>query len=1275
MMSSMEDNWSKLSLSDRAAFIRSGVKSGLRNLKDIRDAYNRATALPEVVVTPDQQYNQFVNTLPPNQRYGNEDFNTYRYWELNDKPADFEEAKRRGMYKLDKKDGLYHAGSVAYDKENDVYEFMKSPDHPTVDMELMQYWNSPEQAQFREEWGLDMDSNPYRYVRRSSTGKRLYADGGDFLRNYQWLTMPPTERKYNDYSTGMPVEAGDKVWADAQGNLVTSETPNALADYAAQYKPDASFMGPMLNQVNIVGTANPNRPMPAQPDAFEERYRTLLNAPIAANVDTDNTFKEQAQWQHEQSREKHDMDVRAADKVANRLTPGFGTFVAAPVAATLAPILGYEAIAAAPALYGWLTGTAAGQGLVTSTLGGEAVEGLSRLAGYNGFGDMMTKNAGWGNEFGWSFANPGYLLSPGRAAVGTASRVAADALGNVKIASPLMDSLKATMGDYSRSMFGIDTNVLANNLSTIAHNYELLPDVAARYGRGWKNNLKKKYKRLSEELPIYNNWQDPYRSLEEEIEIPGTGIIKMTGEATHPAHRGILEFSPEVGSSFPIEGGGQLTASAGVPPSLRLVNPAYTLYTLGEDSSRTGARDGTKLLTVRNYMGDTEETVPTINIFSINPDAFGTSLYGGKTFKFNMDASSGTPQLDGSLYPLRVSRDSKYAPQGFSLLTNDLSNFYMDTEQAMKGNILEEGSPVRNAARAYIEDLEGRIGDLGTVEGSYRAVAQGLPHSPNDVEILVPESKVGELSKRLNVTRTEPKHNGFGFDVYSDEFSHLPSGKAEFEVLKNGTKGKAVGKNAWQLYEYLYPEEARALSEKYVESVGKKKYVKGMEYTQQELPMTAEELFDAYRNSDLADIKFLVDTVGAKRNKYIERRLHFLLEGDPKIYREAFIRKLKSVLPDAKTLEEQGIHIDYTDVKANKALLDRLKIDPKYASNPEVMQNIIEHYVATKTIGRRGISYINDGTYASFKAMSPQQRMQASRLQNVNAGGGNGSGGGVNMTTTSGVTGEMSQPAFKRELEMVKQFPLTFHPEKIKTAEDVINQLDRFSNIPQDINRKIDQANHLGGEEIIQKIAEENDLPIFLGDIYSTESGQYLGGLDREGIDTSFRFTADDPTLAFEPPGDFLSLSDMNKPNDFKLGEEYVDKKFRPYMEDFYSYLDTRGDRLRQKLELRDKAGRAHHAYTTLTEGLSNLGKIAGLSAAAVGGIYGLVSGLNALTTPDFAELIRATDGNAADLNYIRDLAREDGYDLSLEDIKKLHDEGFSNGYLKHFLKARKIKE
>lgn len=124
--------------------------------------------LPTVIVTPDYEYNQYLGILPTNQRLTDEsEYRLYRYWELNGKPKNFKEAVHRGMFKFDKKDNLWHAGSVAWNDSIKGYEFMKPKTHPTVNKELELY-NSDERAKFRQLFKLEDNPNLdyYRYLPR-----------------------------------------------------------------------------------------------------------------------------------------------------------------------------------------------------------------------------------------------------------------------------------------------------------------------------------------------------------------------------------------------------------------------------------------------------------------------------------------------------------------------------------------------------------------------------------------------------------------------------------------------------------------------------------------------------------------------------------------------------------------------------------------------------------------------------------------------------------------------------------------------------------------------------------------------------------------------------------------------------------------------------------------------------------------------------------------------------------------------------------------------------
>ena len=54
---------------------------------------------------------------------------------------------------------------TAYPNEQGDYEFLKSKNHPTLNMELDWYY-SPEADKFRENYILDMSGDFYKYVRK-----------------------------------------------------------------------------------------------------------------------------------------------------------------------------------------------------------------------------------------------------------------------------------------------------------------------------------------------------------------------------------------------------------------------------------------------------------------------------------------------------------------------------------------------------------------------------------------------------------------------------------------------------------------------------------------------------------------------------------------------------------------------------------------------------------------------------------------------------------------------------------------------------------------------------------------------------------------------------------------------------------------------------------------------------------------------------------------------------------------------------------------------------
>jgi hypothetical protein len=122
---------------------------------------NKKVAKPK-----ENEYETFLSILPENLRNEDPEYNMYRYWELNGKPTSWFDALNNGMFTKEK-DGFWHSNTVAYNKDVDEYEFMKSPKHPTINKEL-EWYNSPDGYEFAKEYELikPEDGSNYKYIKR-----------------------------------------------------------------------------------------------------------------------------------------------------------------------------------------------------------------------------------------------------------------------------------------------------------------------------------------------------------------------------------------------------------------------------------------------------------------------------------------------------------------------------------------------------------------------------------------------------------------------------------------------------------------------------------------------------------------------------------------------------------------------------------------------------------------------------------------------------------------------------------------------------------------------------------------------------------------------------------------------------------------------------------------------------------------------------------------------------------------------------------------------------
>lgn len=203
-------NGNKYALQLQGDYDQSAVRVGRRGLKieSVAKAKEILSKYKQQQTNQLQQggtldpFEHYLSTLPENQR-DSTNFRVKDYWIFNDKPKDFKEARRRGMFTQDRA-GLFHARSIAENPETGEIEYMKASSHPTRYMESDWYekgliYNEDQNGnlstiqlkpgvpgyedwkQFTNDYEL-VKSEPYwKYVKRQQKEVPSHKDGGTFI--------------------------------------------------------------------------------------------------------------------------------------------------------------------------------------------------------------------------------------------------------------------------------------------------------------------------------------------------------------------------------------------------------------------------------------------------------------------------------------------------------------------------------------------------------------------------------------------------------------------------------------------------------------------------------------------------------------------------------------------------------------------------------------------------------------------------------------------------------------------------------------------------------------------------------------------------------------------------------------------------------------------------------------------------------------------------------------------------------------------------------------
>ena len=245
------------------------------------------------------EFDTFLQTLPDNQRALGA-YNTRRYWELNGKPKDFAEAIGKGMYSVKNDNGVlnWHGNSVAYNEDNDAYEFMKPNYHPTRWMEQVYgYDQSPE---FQKDWKVQYNGPMLsdRYVRREKPGLKI--KGGQLPRFAMGTEGDKRKSTKGNRFVDMSAEeleaqskAAEQYWENKQRELSnrSSETIRQMGiDADKEYRkrnPDGGQPDPKLQRANDLVVSSMKSRLPFT----GEDYKNAANEQRQHSLDKWHDYK------------------------------------------------------------------------------------------------------------------------------------------------------------------------------------------------------------------------------------------------------------------------------------------------------------------------------------------------------------------------------------------------------------------------------------------------------------------------------------------------------------------------------------------------------------------------------------------------------------------------------------------------------------------------------------------------------------------------------------------------------------------------------------------------------------------------------------------------------------------------------------------------------------------------------------------------------------------------------------------------------------------------
>lgn len=352
----------------------------------------------------------------------------------------------------------------------------------------------------------------------------------------------------------------------------------------------------------------------------------------------------------------------------------------------------------------------------------------------------------------------------------------------------------------------------------------------------------------------------------------------------------------------------------------------------------------------------------------------------------------------------------------------------------------------------------------------------------------------------------------------SNIISDYNNGLTDIQVIQE-TDGKASGQIAHEIYAFLHPEEYAKLRNQHAKNVWDVQDMRQYSIFEMpnylydfELPISAEQLYQEFRQSPKKLNKTLSDQFILYGQKYQNRVTEIFYDPERlKQSREAIDNKMIEIFGDTyQKPREIYNNFDFDNLESNSKLLQHVLHISKeradeLAKNKEYVKDIFDQYVNNITISFRRSN--NKGNHTNPTRLGIDDVMLKIT---GNLGGGSDHGVGGNMVR---VFAENADGVYYGNFGIVTQQKLTFHPEKIKTFDDLINQINHLTeNKSNEIYNMLENTydtkaafnrNKSNAAEIMDKIGEEairQDQPFWIPQEFASMHDLmrgYLGQLDR----------------------------------------------------------------------------------------------------------------------------------------------------------------------------------